>query len=527
MAFVAIEFEEEQLLVAIAQKSGLRSRVSKVLVVDVNGDDDETVGQRLKEQLSSFNAVKADLVAIVSRSLAEIRELTVPPAPDGELPEMIRFQARNEFASLNDQWKLDYVPLSHDPEAPRRVLAAAINPQLESRIATISQHAGLRLKRIVLRPFATLDLLKVKFSENDSLLIVDQNLDSTDMSIVQKGELVSTRTVRLPRTLSADQRAKQLVTEVRRTLASHKLSSGGEAIESVAVSGEEARYRHLKGDLEGKLGLSVSFVDPLSLMDVATDAAGNSSSNRTAQDDDQESGEVDRARLTSLFGALKSEIDGKSPQLDFANVRKTEIIKADYSKLYFYAGLFALVGFVGLLSAWLTLRSQSLQIEIAKANVVDAIKINQGDGRFPSVDQQLNEVRLLDQWKIDDVNWLTELSDFSGRYLLPDDVIADSFTASVQRDGTPKIVLRGRIVEDLAKTDQLIKALSQRPYEVEPIDTGTIAPDQKSDYPSTFEYHLRLPETVKLDLNKLNRRAIAFGRVESPKGANSSEGSQP
>ena len=504
MALVAIEFEEDQLLVAIAQKSGQRCRINNVFVLDVASDDDAASGVALKNKLNELGESKSDAIAIVSRSLAEIRVLTVPPAPDNELPDMIRFQARNEFASLNDQWKLDYVTLTHDPEAPRKVLAAAVSPQLETRIQTVCQNAGLKLKRIVLRPFATLDLMKPEIIKNklgsgDLALIVDQNIDSTDLSVVQNGKMVSTRTVRIPRTRSADQRSKLMITEVRRTLASHKMTSGGgDAIEHVFVSGEEARHRHLKGDLESKLKMDVSFIDPFSLVEFVKNPA--------TEDDS------DLSKFASLLGALKTEASGAAPVLDFANVRKTEVKKTDLSKIYFYGALAALIAFVGLFFAWYVLSAQAEEIEGERANLVEAIKINSGDGRFPSVDQKLSEVRLIDQWKVEDVNWLTELSDFSSRYLSPDDVIADSFTASVQRDGTPKIVLRGRIVEDLTKTDQLIRALSERPYQVEPIDTGTVAPDQASDYPSTFEYHLNLPETAKPDLNSLNRRALEFGR---------------
>ncbi|MDB4766363.1 hypothetical protein OAG71_01610, partial [bacterium] len=253
--------------------------------------------------------------------------------------------------------------------------------------------------------------------------------------------------------------------------------------------------------------MTVSFVDPFSLVEIVK---------RPESD-----GDNDVSRFASLLGALKHEARGDAPELDFANVRKTEVKKTDLSKLYFYGALAALIAFVGMFFAWYILSTQADEIETERANLVEAMKINSGDDRFPSVDQKLNEVSLIDQWKIEDVNWLTELSNFSSRYLLPDDVIADSFTASVQRDGTPKIELRGRIVEDLLKTDQLIQALRERPYDVEPIDTGTVASDQADDYPSTFVYHLKVPETAKADLNSLNRRAIQSGREESAE-----EGSQ-
>jgi len=397
MALVAIEFEDDQLLVAIAQKSGLRCSVSNVFVVDSTSEDDAAAGELLKAKIEEHGAARSETIVIVSRSLAEVRDLTVPPAPDEELPDMIRFQARNEFAALNDQWKLDYVPLTDDPDAPRRVLAAAISSQLETKIQTVCQHAGLKLKRIVLRPFATLDLLKSELVKDELSLIVDQSIDSTDMSVVSDGKLLSTRTVRLPMSLPTDKRAKQLITEVRRTLASHKMSSGGGSINHVVVSGEEARHRHLKGDLEGKLGMTVAFIDPFSLMEVL-DRPTNGSA-------------VESAKYACLLGALKAETAGIAPQLDFANFRKNVVKKTDYSKLYLYGGLAALVAFFSLFLAWWVLRSQAQEIETVRARLVEAIKVNEGDGRFPSVDQKLSEVRLIDQWKMEDVNWLTELSD--------------------------------------------------------------------------------------------------------------------
>lgn len=493
MALIAIEFEEDQLLVAVCQKAGGRQRVSHTFVMDTQGVPDQDIGRRLEKDLLDCHATKSDAVAIVSRSLAEVREVTVPPAPNEELPDMIRFQARAEFAAFNDQWKLDFIPLTDDPNAPRKVLAAAISPQLEMRIQSICKDAGVKLKRIVLRPFATFDLMKDHLETGQQILIVDPNGDSADMSIVADGQLVSTRTVRLPQSLTQDQRSKQLITEVRRTLASHKASSSGDMVAQVVVTGEPSRYRHLKGDVESKLELPVSFLNPFDLIDGGSSSTGDP--------------EIEPARFTSLLGALKLQRAGQPPQLDFINVRKTEIKKADYSKVYIYAALAASIALVGLFFAWWVLRTQAQDIKTARSNLVNAIKLNEGNDRFPSVDQKLNEVRLIDQWKIEDVNWLTELSQFSQRYLLPDDVIADSFTASVQRDGVAKIVLKGRIVEELAKTDQLINALSERPYEVEPIDTGTVAADQQSDYPSTFEYHLRIPESAKTDLMTLNRRA--------------------
>ena len=47
---------------------------------------------------------------------------------------MVKFVAKNEFASLNDNWVLDFVRLSGDAHQPGKVLAAGLSPEHKTRI---------------------------------------------------------------------------------------------------------------------------------------------------------------------------------------------------------------------------------------------------------------------------------------------------------------------------------------------------------------------------------------------------------
>ena len=58
----------------------------------------------------------------------------MPPAPDEELPDMVRFQAMRDFTQLSDDTPLDFIPLRADGEEHRNVLAAAISNELLSEI---------------------------------------------------------------------------------------------------------------------------------------------------------------------------------------------------------------------------------------------------------------------------------------------------------------------------------------------------------------------------------------------------------
>lgn len=478
MALIAIEFDDKNLLVTAARSGSTRPCITHAIELPVADQSDEEIGQALKEQLQEMGLSKCEGIAIVSRSVTEIRELLVPPAPEDELPDMIRFQARSEFASLADDWALDYVPLSMTQDKPTQVLAAALTPQLDTSIKTIFRLANVKLKRILLRPFAAADLLGSNFAKGELGLLVDQNSDTTDLSLIDGKKLISTRTVRLPANMSADQRSKQLISEVRRTLAAARTASQGRKVERVVISGKESKNRLLGGDLAGPLEMEVDFMDPFSKVEV-------------------ESGAVTSAielpgRYMSSLGGLKLELADTRPSIDFLNPRRPVVKKVDYRKYQYYAALAAGIAFIAMVLGWRTLSAQKQEITDLRATLAEKIRINEGDDRTPSVDKRLAEIGKIDAWKTEEVNWLVELSEFSNRYLLPDDVVADSFTASFRPGSPGKIDLNGRIVDDLAKTDELIASLGQRPYSVEPVDKGVDKTARDSKLTSTFKYLIKL-----------------------------------
>ena len=164
MAFVALQFEDDQILVAAARAAGKRVEVSHLFSVPLVGDEDQT-GESLKAQLATHGLTRSDAIVVVSRANAEMREITVPPAPSNELPDMVRLIARSEFASLNENWSLDFIPLSDDESKQRTVLAAGISPELQTQVNRVAEPAGLKIKHIVMRPYATIDLVKEKVQD--------------------------------------------------------------------------------------------------------------------------------------------------------------------------------------------------------------------------------------------------------------------------------------------------------------------------------------------------------------------------
>ena len=514
MSLIALEFDEDRLLVTTGRAAANKLSVTSLLEIELEEKSNEDIGETLKSHLQKIGAPKSEAIAIVSRSATEIRELTVPPAPEDELPDMIRFQARKEFASLGDDWALDYIPLysagategNATQEPSRTVLAAALTPELTVRLTAICQAANIKLKRILLRPFAALDLLEGNLADGKLRLIVDQNNETTDLSVVEGQNLLVTRTVRVPKELSADKRSKQLISEVRRTLAFARTATGGRLVEHVVVSGEPARNRHLAGDLSGPLKMEVQFLHPFRDANLETELDVD--------------GVESPGRYMATLGGLVKELSGTRPAIDFLNPRRPIVKQTDYTKYYYYAALAAGIALIALFFSWWKLSQQTNEIVELRAERDRKMRLNEGDDNTPSVEQRLAEVGKIDQWKMEEVNWLVELSEFSKRYLLPDDVIADSFTAALRRDSPATIDLSGRIVDDLSKTAELLGSLSARPYSVEPIDTGVDTSDRDSKLTSTFEYQIKLRRDETTETNPMldiDRKALAYLRLMKEK----------
>ncbi len=113
---------------------------------------EQRVGQRIAEELDARGISRPPALVAVGRGSIELRQLQLPPAPDDELPDMVRFQAAREFNELDEKWLLDFVPIDQATDGPRTVLAMAIAPAVIRQIEGVCEQAGLKMQRLLLRP---------------------------------------------------------------------------------------------------------------------------------------------------------------------------------------------------------------------------------------------------------------------------------------------------------------------------------------------------------------------------------------
>lgn len=490
MQFTALEFETDQILVAAARQVGRQAEIQHAFTIPMGDRDDAKVAEAIKSALAKHGLSRSETIVVVNRSSVEIREVSVPPAPDNELPDMVRMLARNEFASLNDNWLLDFVPLSNDPQAPRKVLATGLSPERHRQIIKIADAAGINVKHIVLRPFASFDFLRPTLKAGKSNLIVDLAENQTDMIISHDLNVVATRTVRVPASEDTEQRIKSLVSEIKRTLASARGSLGDRNVNEIVVLGDTPADELLAERLREQLSVEVGFIQPFQLIQSAPKFKLPEHP----------------AQYSALLGSLTQQISGNRHSIDYLNPRRPIVQKSDRQKLYLYGGSAVAAALMGLIFGWWTLSSQATEIAQLDTKLLQAIEKNKGDSKRPGVEQVIGEVGKIDEWKQSDINWLDELYEYSERFLTPDDAIVDSFDAGSRRD-QPQIIVRARMSSGEIES-AVVNSLDSRPYEV--LANKWLGSDDDPSYTTSGDLNVLLSVDPSAVIKQIDVKAAAF-----------------
>jgi len=129
---LALEWDLREARVAVARTSASGIVLEHTFSVDLGPKDTGTTfldvnpGQKIAAALAARNVGRAETLVAVGRASIELRQLTLPNCPLDELPDMVRFQANQEFTTLAPDWPLDFVHLGNSEEGNLAVLAAAI-----------------------------------------------------------------------------------------------------------------------------------------------------------------------------------------------------------------------------------------------------------------------------------------------------------------------------------------------------------------------------------------------------------------
>jgi Tfp pilus assembly PilM family ATPase len=380
---------------------------------------EDQIAEKIGEALRRRGVGRADALVAIGRANIELRQLSVPPAPPDELPEMVRFQALRQFTTIGEDWPLDFVQLAGGEAGSINVLAAAISPEVVRQIRATCEKSNLAPHRIVLRPFAAASLLRRhdRGAKQPCRLMVDLLMEEADLSVMDDDYMLLTRTVRLTSTEDRETQARGLLGEIRRTIAAANNQLGGRRVEKVILCGSGTEHAAIKRLVEQELTLPVDLFEPFDEMRLGPELADRRP---------EKSGQ-----FAPLLGLLMDEATGSPHTIDFLHPRREPESKNTPRRKVLIAAtlaamLLAAIGWVWF-ELW-SLDSEIVQLAAQKESVKKEVKTAQ---------DRLDEAKMVQTFLDHNVNYLDELEWLSERLPPADDVIVTkvSFTSPVAPSG--------------------------------------------------------------------------------------------
>ena len=417
---LAIDWDERELRLVAAQCSGSNVKITDARVIPI----EDNVLETLKAALDGRGMENTETLVAIGRGQAELRELQLPPVPEDELPDMVRFQAGKSFATAGDNANVDYL-VTNRSDSGVEMIAAALGDQELASIRSICESGSLVPKRISIRPLsaAALYLLKQERSSGNDTVLIDLLSDEAEIVVARGGRVIFVRTVRMPSAEAA--RGRALAGELKRSLVA--CGSSG-TLERVVLWGRASVHSQDVEMLVEATDSKVEVLDPFSLVDVDRNTKANMPEHV--------------GRLAPLVGLLVADEAGEDRLLDFLNPRKrVEQVINPYRK-YVIAGVPVAVAALVAFLIYRQLGALDAQIELLKTTN------NQKEKGVKAADVSIARTEMVDKYLDGDVNWLNEIRRLAVKVPESDKLIVRSlYAVSDTRNGGGSITVEGSVTK--------------------------------------------------------------------------------
>lgn len=447
--FIAIEWDNREARIAVASTKGSGVQVEHLLAAPLPTRDKEAeegkpadpqVGQTIGAALDAAGIRRDDCLVSIGRASVELKQLSFPPVPPEELPDMVRLQAMREFHSLGEDWPLDYLPLTSTTDGNRTVLAAAFSPDVLKQFQETCQKASLEAKKMVLRPVAATSLfLRSEHAQQEEVrLLIDLVSEEVHLTVLVGRDPVFMRTARLPHdAIQSLDNLKAPFPELRRTLAAANNQLGGRKVQAIYLSGTPEEHGDLARRIEAELGMPVRVFNPLEGLQLSSALKANRPTNS--------------GRFAPLLGMLSDELLGVPHGIDFLHPHRPPEPPSKRNTYLLAAAVACAAVLLVAIVIWQQLASLDRKIEeLAKTSKgLDPVVKSAKD-----LEKAAGEIK---QWTDNDIVWLEELRQLSERFPESKEAMLTHLRLSPHPDGG-SMVLEG-LVRESSTIEDLEKAL--------------------------------------------------------------------
>jgi hypothetical protein len=402
---LVIDWDDREARYVWAEIAGRVATVRAFGAAELAGPEDAAtpaaaVAEWLQRVRAEYQLHRPRLLVAAPRSSVELLDLSLPPATDAELPQLVANQAMQESALVAEDTILDYVPLGDDSTAARHVAVAALPREERDRILQPCQEAGFKPHRLLLRSWAGLSLVGAQTPADRICLLVSPSGAEVDLNVLAGGRIAFSRTVRLPEQAAEQEAGDRLMAEINRTrIAAPRERLGEETIARVHLVGSREQCAAIAERIEQESGLSAGVLDPF-------EAAHVTELQMPARPE----------RFVPLLGLLLDEAAG-THAIDFLHPHRAERPLGRWRMIGGGVGAVALLVLAAALYVWSALS------EIGETNRQLGQRLRELKETARKATDQKRRIEAVAAWQDRDVNWLDELRDLSARFPGPRDAL--------------------------------------------------------------------------------------------------------
>jgi len=323
---LALDFDGPRLRIVRADVSGGRTRIDRLLTVDLPDDlddaDPQAVGAFLGETLERLRLSGTPVVMSVPRAKAVFKPLVLPPVDDeAELASMARFQAQKELTFRPEEAVIDFTIEAHygvEPapeEGPvgHHVLAAAVQKSVVAYYEQMAEAAGVRLLRLGLRPYANMrGAEEYARGEEGRVAVIHLTGGEAEVDVIERGGLTFSRSAEITLPAADAEKASRasaladVVQEIARSVQSYLAVEGTRRIDRVLVAGGTGFESVVADALGARLHAPCEVFDPSPLLRRAEMPA-------------------DASAFLSALGLAEGQGDADAHPFDFLNPKQPAV----------------------------------------------------------------------------------------------------------------------------------------------------------------------------------------------------------
>mgnify|MGYP006272471195 CR=1 FL=1 len=201
---IGLDIGEQTIKLTQAEKKDGLIQLNKLAILETPSEvmqEGKLVGvEKLADHLAvsleenEFNGNK--VVCAVSGENVITRTIEMPNMPQDELDDTVKWEAKEQIRLPVAEASIDYEILSQNPDGSYKLLLVAVKESLIEQYLTLFDSLGLLPLGIETEPLA-LGRLSTNLNLDKTFCIIDIGFQTTDISVLDEGKVLFTRTINM------------------------------------------------------------------------------------------------------------------------------------------------------------------------------------------------------------------------------------------------------------------------------------------------------------------------------------------